>query len=206
MLLFVFGGFETVRAVTCARRLTFLANAIGEQVTANTTGQVANADMHFYYNSTMVVFPQVLKDAAQYGNYWWQDINISVSSVSFTTAPAGCTSGCTYTPSVLWSGGAYRSCILPPVSATDQATPSATTLPTDVYGPGSLIVVDLTYNFHTMLTGSFLGNYLPGLTNIVLKKSVYVQPRYVSTINYHSGTSVPGNDDIVTWCALNQST
>ena len=205
MLLFLFGGFETVRAISSARRLTFLANAIAEQVTVSTTGKISNADMHFFYNATMVVFPQVLRDATQYGNYWWQDINISVSSIAFTTVPAGCTSGCTYSPNVIWSGSNYRSCLVPPTGVSDQLSPSASTLPLDVFGPGTLIVVDLTYKFHTILTGSFLENYVPGLNNLVLRKSVYLQPRYVPTINYQSGTSSPGSDDIITWCAINQS-
>ncbi len=206
MLIFIFGGVETVRAITCARRLTYLANAIGQQVTAGTTNQIANADMHFVYNTAVAMFPQVLKDASRYGNFWWQNITISVSSINFTVTPTGCTSGCTYTPAVIWSGGGYRSCTTPPVAATDTAAPSATTLPTDVFGPGSLIVVDLTYTFNTFLSGSFIARYVPNLNSLVLRRSVYMQPRYVPTINYHSGTTTPGSDDIVTWCAINQST
>ena len=202
MLAFIFGGYETVRAITCARRLTILANAIVQQVTSNTTGTILNTDAHFYYNTAMVVFPQSMKDAARYNNYWWQDVNVAISSIAFTTV---CTLSCTYVPNVIWSVNSSRSCVIPPTPASNTAAPSMTTLPIDIYGPGSLIVVDVTYNFHTIFSGNFLGSYLSNLNTLVFRKSAYAQPRYVSTIKYNPipNTALAGSDDIVTWCLIN---
>lgn len=208
MTVFLLGGYEVVRAINSVRRLTILANAIGQQITANTSGSVTNADLHFFYNTAIPVFPEAMKDANTNSNYWWQNIDITMSSITFTATPSGCTSSCTYTPSVVWTGGVHkRPCtLLPPLpplpplltpltSQSDQAPPDPNKLPADVFGLGSLIVVDLIYTFKP----SIGANYFPTLS---FKRSVYLQPRYVSTV-YYSGITGAGSDDIAQTCLAN---
>ena len=203
IIMFIFGGYEAVRAINSERRLTVLANAIAQQITAATAtpgasyAELANADLHFFYNTAIVLFPQALADGARYGNAWSQNVSISVTSVSFTPVPPTCTSNCIYLANVMWTSGAQpRPCLLPLSSQSDQAPPTPSRLPADVFGPNSLIVVDLAYSFRPIIGGQYFGN------NLVIRKSVYIQPRYVSSI-YYKGILSPGYDDLATTCALN---
>ena len=59
----------------------------------------------------------------------------------------------------------------------DSARPSPTTLPTDTYGPGSVIVVDIDYTYLPLVANRFL-------SGIQIKRSFYIQPRYVSVVTY----------------------
>jgi hypothetical protein len=102
---------------------------------------------------------------------------MTISSVSFTPTVAGCTTKCTYTPSIVWSLGTNvtRSCKVPPVSTSDNSNPSMTTLPADVFTANSLIVVDLVYPFVPL----FGTKYIPP---IAIKRSAYLQPRYLPSV------------------------
>jgi hypothetical protein len=194
ILLLALGGVDTARYVIATDKVSKVASTIGQMISENSTGTVNYVDLQFYHDSTMVIFPDVLSDAAQRSNPipWSQDISITMSSVNFTTAQTNCGSTCTYTPKVIWSGGgAPRPCT--PVltaAALDASVPSPTTLPPDVFGPGSIIVVDIQYNFHP-----FFGLYIP--ISIGIARSIYLAPRYVSLINYQV---ISGDNGIAKSC------
>ncbi len=96
--------------------------------------------------------------------------SVTLSSVVMTPTVVGCTSSCTYTAHVAWSGvyagsgGTKRPCDLvvgtsAMTQTTDTAAPSSTTLPSDVYSAASLLVVDVSYKytplFFQFITSSF---------------------------------------------------
>lgn len=69
--------------------------------------------------------------------------------------------------------------------------PSKTTLPADVFGPGSIIIVDVVFNY-TPIFGLGLFGTIP------IARSAYLSPRYVPLIKY---AVVSGDDGLGAECA-----
>ncbi len=175
-ILLLVGGVDTTRYITATRRIEAAASTIGQMIGVSTTGQLAPADLQFYEDSTMVIFPMVLQDSYQQGIAWGRDIAITVSSITFSGSAAP------YVAKTSWSAGSnLRPCSVPLTAVADTATPSPGTLPTDTFGPGTLIVVDLAYTFRPMVATALL-------RPISITRSFYVQPRFVSSISY-TGTA-----------------
>jgi hypothetical protein len=65
-----------------------VATTVVEMLTQNGTGTVNYVDLHFAVDSTMVIFPQILQDAAQKHVSWGNDIEVSIASVVFTPNPS----------------------------------------------------------------------------------------------------------------------
>ncbi|MGD0634279.1 MAG: TadE family protein [Beijerinckiaceae bacterium] len=195
LVIFMLGGGEAARFVNASRQLTNLAYSEANLVAERPVGYatMTSNDIIFVQQATPVIFPEILKDAARQSTTWSADQNFlfTISSVIFTPTVTGCTSSCTYKGAVAWSlyqGGLstatvaskLRSCSVAPVSAPDSQEPSLTTLPTDVFTSGSLIVVDLAYTYTPVFGSSFFHS-------VTLHRSAYLQPRYLPHINY-SGT------------------
>jgi len=137
----------------------------------------------------MIVFPDVLADARAKHIAWSNDISINISSVRFSATPADCTTSCSYTANVIWtSGNSPRPCGVNLSAVPDTSSPSPATLPTDVYGPGSIIVVDARYNFTPWFASAFINS-------IPIARSAYVAPRYVPEVDY-----VATGDGVATSC------
>ncbi len=153
----------------------------------------------------MVIFPQVLSDAAQMGISWSNDIKISMASIRFVATNQSCTTSCTYQAAVVWYAGPNpRPCGINQVKAAadDVSTPSTTTLPKDVfpssstaptalYAGSSILVVDVDYTYTPLLTSKFFGS-------IRMQRSAYVAPRYVQLVLYDSTQT--GDDKIGQMC------
>lgn len=197
LLIFMLGGGEAARYVNASRQLTNLAyseaNLVAERPSTTAGATMTANDVIFVQQATPVIFPEILKDAARQGTTWSADQHFlfTISSVVFSPTVTGCTSGCTYKGAVAWSlyqGGLstatvaskLRSCSVAPVSVPDSQQPSLTTLPADVFTSGSLIVVDLAYTYTPVFGSAFFHS-------VTLHRSAYLQPRYLSKVNY-SGT------------------
>lgn len=191
MVLLALAGTDTARYVIATEQISKVANTIGQMLTENTSGSVNYVDLQFYHDSAMVIYPDVLSDAAKQNIPWSSDIAITMSSIQFTTTQKNCGTTCTYTPKVVWTGGSNpRACGSIFTSVSDISVPSATTLPQDIYGPGSVIVVDIQYNYHPWFA-SYLG------ASIGIARSVYLAPRYVSLVSYQV---VAGDNGIAASC------
>ena len=176
MLVLMLCGVDTGRYAMATRRIDKVAATIGQMVSVNSSGSMTPADLQFYEDSTVAVFPLALQDAKQLGTTWQSDMPITVSSVKFTT-----TNGKTVA-TVAWSAGPNkRACNTPLTSVADSSAPSPTTLPQDAFGTGTIIVVDVGFNFRPTIASKML----PTLS---VARSFYVQPRYVSAITF-GGTS-----------------
>lgn len=191
LVILMLGSVEAARLITFARRVTLVATTAVEMITQNGTGTINYVDLHFAADSTMVIFPQILQDAAQKQVSWSNDISISMASVVFTPNPSTCTSNCAYIANVVWNSGPNkRTCGVPLTSVPDTSAPSKTTLPADVFGPGSIIVVDIVFSY-TPIFGLGLFGTVP------LARSAYLSPRYVPLIKY---AVVSGDDGIGSEC------
>ncbi len=189
LALLFFGGVDLTRFATATSRLETVASTIGQMLSVS-TGSVTDTDLQFYHDSAMIIFPQVLSDAAQQAIPWSSDISITISSVSFTTSPPSCTQGCAYTPKLLWSYGTNkRSCTVTAVPAPDSSPPSPTTLPQDVFGPGSLLVVDVGFVFKPILASRLL-------PSMPIYRSFYIAPRYVDEVTYSPGSTTQGQTTV----------
>lgn len=185
-ILLLLVGVDTSRYVFATRQIEDVAATIGQMISMTQGGEIGDKDLQFYRNSAMVIFPQALADAAQQSIPWDQDIDISVASVAFQAASSACTAHCTYVPKVVWAGGTKpRSCTVALTAAPDSAPPSRTTLPASVYGPGSVIVVNVGFAFRPTIAPQFM-------TTIPIRRSFYVAPRYSASIAYASGGGANG--------------
>jgi Flp pilus assembly protein TadG len=188
LVMLMLGSVEVARVIIAARNVTAVATTASEMLSEGTR-PVQYGDLHFASESTMVIFPQILQDAAQKGISWKNDISISIAGVLFTGLPAGCTTSCTsYTANVVWNSGPNkRTCGVLLTSAADTAAPSKTTLPADVFpvvpSPGaSLLVVDIVYNYTPIFGSIFTALFgSPLFGTIPIARSAYLAPRYVQS-------------------------
>ncbi len=200
-------GSQVVLYVNASRKVGQVARSISQMISqatppANSTTATVNAtDLHFSYDATLVIFPYLMTDAKRQGIAWYTDISINFASIAFTPTTATCNdptdqSAC-YLAAVVWTstgtaqpGGAnYRPCVTPQLPASNTAAPNRATLPRSVYGPASLIVIDVVFTF----TPTFAAKFLPPLR---IARTAYVQPRYATLISYDT----TGNDGIASKC------
>jgi Flp pilus assembly protein TadG len=187
LTLLILGGGEVARYVNVSREITNLAYAQADLVAERQQGSssLATSDIIFGEEATPLMFPEILLDAARKGlaggnQAWMNDIQFTISSVTFTPTPTGCTSNCTYTAAVTWSyaqNASKRSCSTAPLKAADTDEPSLLSLPADVYTSGTLIVVDIAYQYVPVFGGGFISPKW-------IRRSAYLQPRYNSAISY----------------------
>ena len=139
-----------------------------------------------------------MNDANRKGIAWWQDITIKYASIQFTQISTSCAgaadqSAC-YVANVVWTstgttGNNARPCLIPQLAADDNASPTNLTLPRSLFGPGSIIAVDVSFTF----VPTFGSQFLPP---IQINRSVFVQPRYAALIKFDASS----NDGIATTC------
>ncbi|MCJ2123640.1 TadE/TadG family type IV pilus assembly protein [Methylobacterium sp. J-077] len=203
LLILMLGGIQLTTYVNASRKVELIAQSISQMVSqamppAGSNVATVNAtDLHFSYDSTLVLFPYLMKDAPRQGLQWWQDIAITYAAIAFTQTASNCTgtdlSAC-YTAAVAWTssgttGGNYRPCVVPQLPAADTAPPNRTTLPRSVFGPGSIVAVDVVFTFRP----SFGARFIPAVR---IARSMYVQPRYAALVNFDP----TGNDGIAVKC------
>ncbi len=205
LLILMLMGIQVVTYVNAARKVELLAASISEMISqaappssSTTVATVNAADLHFSYDAGLVIFPFLMKDAARQNILWFQDINIDYASVKFTAIPgANCSSkpdlSTCYVANVVWTssgtnGSNYRPCVIPQLAASNTSPPNNTTLPAGIFGPNSIIVVDVVFTF----TPTFGSRYLPAMR---IARSTYVKPRYATLISYTAS-----NDGIAQLC------
>jgi hypothetical protein len=204
LLILMIAGTQLVTYINASRKVELVAQSISQMLSQaqppqnGTVATVNAADLHFSFDSSLVLFPYLMKDAPRQGLQWWQDITITFASVAFTQTATNCPntsdqSNC-YAANVVWTstgtaGGNYRPCTPAQLPADNTAAPNRSSLPRSVFGPGSLIAVDVVFNFRP----SFGAKFIPAVR---IARSMYVQPRYAALVNFDT----TGNDGIATKC------
>jgi Flp pilus assembly protein TadG len=178
--------FDLVRYVIFMRKIELAASTMADLVARNDTGTITQADILSISRAQLVIFPEAMALARDSNVSVWTLLKWSLSGVQFRTT-AGCTSGCTYVPTVSWTSGQKRPCNVPLAAAANTANPSATTLPSDTFGPGFLVVADVVFSYKPLIAQSVVGS-------IDIAKSFYFAPRYVSAIAFDaSGGTTSAN-------------
>ena len=194
-LLLMLMGFDTARYVLTTQRIEEIANTTAEmlaQTGANSSavlpndGAVSDGDLQFYWDSGMFLYPDVAAAASAQGVAWSSLLVVNMTSIKFVASPTGCTSSCTYKPQVVWTTNNHRPCASTITAVVDSSTPSPSTLPKDVFGSGSIIVVDVTYTWQP----TFGAAYLP---SFAITRSTYMAPRNVNIVEAASGDNLASN-------------
>ncbi|GEP06399.1 TadE/TadG family type IV pilus assembly protein [Methylobacterium oxalidis] len=181
ILALILGGVDLSRYIAYTRKVGEAAQTIASLVTQNASGSVNLYDLYFANDSSMVIFPDALRDAKARGSAWYETILITITSVKFSQTSASCTGNCSYTAKVAWSYGLrQRPCNVALTPASDTAEPTPGTLPANVFGPGSVIVVEAAYVFTPILANALIG------TRVIARTS-YLAPRYVPAIAFDPG-------------------
>lgn len=205
LFLIMICGIQLVMYVDAVRRVEAVATSISEMLSqvpppvGSDKVTLGSPDIHFAYDATLVLFPYIMKDAARQNIAWWQDITIDFAGIDFVSNGKSCTdpsdqSAC-YTASVHWTsigtaGFNYRPCAPAQTPVDNTATTTRSVLPRSLYGPGSIIAVDVSFKF----TPTFGARYLPAVT---INRSIFVQPRYATSTTYDM---INNNDGIATLC------
>lgn len=195
LLLFLLAAFDCGRLIYASERVEAVADQIAEMLAETPTsgaaalsgdGLVASSDILGFYNSAPFIFPEVLSEAQRQSVNWNQLLKLDMASVSFTATPAGCAASCTYTPKIVWNygdSGYLRTCGSALAAAADNSASSPTKLPTDAYGPNSLLVVDVRYSWAPTFGAAYFGAF-------TFARSIYLNPRYVNNVEATTGNGV----------------
>ena len=175
MVTFLFGVVDVSQAIIFSRRLTVAAQemaTIASTEAVQSTNQNALTETQAYNATTVpfALFPG------------WQSgpnpgaFAITLSVATFTASPSGCTSGCTYSGKISWSGANpngqtnLRTCGPVAAANSNTAASSMTTLPPGVFGPTVIIIADVSAPFLPQFTGYFTGGFK-------MLQSAFVSPR-----------------------------
>ncbi|HXY59621.1 MAG TPA: TadE/TadG family type IV pilus assembly protein [Methylocystis sp.] len=189
------------------------------QATAPTTcGALYDYALKYIYDSAMVEFPDILTDPNGVSNQAIKapssggTLSISMTGVVFAYTPSAATCGATpsvanagcYTGYVVWtSGAATRPCSTAYLLTASYSTPTPSQLPpalfTTVANPNSAsalpplfaVVVDVVYTFKPLLSGGSMFDIVPPVT---IKRSTFLNPRYVSQISYFGAGNATANN------------
>jgi hypothetical protein len=190
MIFTMLGLYQVWFLATANRQIETVADSIAQMLTQNTTGSVSDVDLGFVASSAMVLFPTVLTDASKQNVAWSSIIKITISSVVFVAQSNG-----SYLAQVAWSRGPNkRPCGSNLSAQSDADPPSPTALPQDLFGSGSLIVVDVSYDYKPQ----FLSDWFA--SSYGFSKSAYLQPRYITSPDYiqHSNSNADGAATVCT--------
>ncbi|MDX7953808.1 TadE/TadG family type IV pilus assembly protein [Lichenihabitans sp. Uapishka_5] len=192
LLVLLLGGSQVVVYINATRKVQQVATSVSEMlsqaapaISTNSTATINSTDLEFSYDAALVIFPYVMTDSQRQGIAWRTDLLVSMASVSFTPNNNICIgadlSGC-YTSNVDWTStgtpsGAYRPCGHSQNPIDNGAPYNRTGLPRSLYGPGSVVVVDVRFTFTPTFGAGFVGP-------ITITRSAFVQPRYVTTIGF----------------------
>ncbi len=197
LMTLMLSGIQLVTYVNAVRKVELVANSISEMIsqaappTGSSTATVTTADLSFASDSAVVIFPYLLKDAKTQGVTAGSNISINYASVQFTQILTTCAGqadqSLCYAAKVGWTssgipGSNYRPCLPLQLPSDDTTVPNRFTLPRSVFGPGSLIAVDIVFNFKP----TFGSGFIP---SVRIARSVYIQPRYASLINFNTAGS-----------------
>lgn len=170
------GAVEFSGAITAANRSTHVADALAEMVSR--VDHVVTADeLKNFSLAAALVDPEIVKYARVSNTPLEQAFKVTISSVQFEPKILTCLLlGCAYDANVVFSytlNGTKRACgKLTSAAATAQ---TLATLPSDVYGPGSLVVVDVEVAYATVMPVRLA-------KTMTFKRSAYFRPRYVPRV------------------------
>ncbi|MDB5569885.1 MAG: hypothetical protein JWN93_1068 [Hyphomicrobiales bacterium] len=156
LIVILLGSVELHRYSKVVRHIGQAAQTVALLTAQREKPIASREELSFDLNAASIIDPE-----GEFG--WFERINHQISHVVFSTA-AGCVQNCAYTANLAWSWPTYSSSVLGPLTrecgavaaALDNAPASGTAIPGRLFGAGSLVVVDLQYNFTPVFGSSFM--------------------------------------------------
>ena len=166
------GVFDLANGFIVWRRLTQAAQSVDEIATAmavqfDGSNNLTRDQATTASTAAFAIMPNLANTPAS-------SFGVTMSTVVFSATHNNCMSNCSYVANTAWSVTLQgtqptRACgTLKAVS--DTQPPSLSTLPTDVFGPTSLLVVDMSFRFEPAFIVYFTGPF-------TLMRSAYLPPR-----------------------------
>lgn len=190
LLTLLLGCFEISRFLRYSRHLAGAADTWANMVSQQTYAghwDLVNAALSMKHT-----FRESTNDALNNGGSvedWWGYLGYQISTVDFQPTEAGCTTNCSYQAQILWFWPNYGPSLHRVcghlTGAPVGAAPSASTIPSALFGPGSVVVVDLVYQYKPLIGSRFIAP-----TTII--KQAFYPPRFSPEV-----PPVPGGELIV---------
>jgi Flp pilus assembly pilin Flp len=177
LVLMMLSSVELQRYLRIERQLSLAAENIANIVVQRQASDVTKPN--FDFDAVYHLFPPGNEDPT---NAWWNYIVHKITNVVFTPTVAGCTSNCTYKANAAWIWPSYDSGFSPGVmarscgpltAAASGASPTGKTIPAAMFGPGSVVIVDIGYRFKPL----FGSNLVPPID---LFRQGYANARFAS--------------------------
>ncbi|WP_018263438.1 TadE/TadG family type IV pilus assembly protein [Methylobacterium sp. WSM2598] len=204
LLLIILGGFQIAAYADSLKRIERIPAAVGQMLTqappperSGSIAQLGAGEIDIVISAASVLFPYALQQAARRGVLWSDVISINAASVVFTPTGAICSDPADltrcFTASLAWTTGRrgpHRACGAPLQPVDNDAPPAPGRLPRSLFGPGSVIVVDVVFTYVPVFGSSFV-------PPVRIARSAYLQPRYASQITVNPTT----NDGSILVCS-----
>lgn len=174
LVLLLLGTFEITRYIMVGKRLGNVAASIA-QVVAASDRALDRTDLEFLENVSRIM-PNIKRDNQAASYYFRQQVQIAIASVEFLPESDACQEeGCKFKARVDATYGTMtkRQCGYLTSMPDSQAT-DFTKLPASLFGPGSVVVVDVNYHYLPIFGSAILPS-----SWLFIKRSAFAAPRYV---------------------------
>ena len=195
LLVLLLGTIDLSNAVLTARRMEVAATAVAEMASTEsaqnaTLNQISQVQASEATTAAFALFPCWARPQSAGSCGAAGTFAVTLSGVSFTASPNGCTLACTYKPNVVWSVTNplglpdFRACG-GLAAVADASASNYGNIPVDDLSATTLFVADVNWSFTPTFFGFLFGN-------IPLFESATVSPR-VGNGTALTGTGSGGN-------------
>lgn len=168
------GSVEIARFYLISKRVSNAAASISQML--STTSKTTTESNLQFMASSIYIIPTLEPDTMAKGGRIWGAQNVSIASIEFVPVNPSCqTSTCDFDARVKYAYSIDPEKIRKCGKATKVADGVAlnhTTLPASLYGPGSVIAVDISYSYTPLFGTRFFGD-------MTLFRSAFMAPRYL---------------------------
>jgi Flp pilus assembly protein TadG len=186
LVLLFLGTIEISRFFLIAKRVSNVSASIAQMLSTSTT--MRPKEQLYFLASSIYTIPTIEPDTLSAGGSVWGSHNVSMASVEFVPRNANCqTSDCNFDAMVRYTysvdAGQMRPCGRS-TKVADGVALNRNTLPASLYGPGSVVVADVSYSYKPLFGSRFLGE-------IRLFKTSFMAPRSLTVVPF-GPTNAPG--------------
>ncbi len=194
MMLLYLGTAELTYGLMANRKMTLAARTLSDLVaqqndtTSATPGRITDAKLTTIFTAANAIMAP----------FTATPLKLAVSSIGFTPNTA---TPPVYTARTQWTAisntGTPRPCSVNLTSVANTSHPSSTTMPAGLFGAGTVIVADVSYDFTPPFSGTLFSWTQSGWgqaakSSITFTQNTYMKPRSVDTVTYNPTTAVAG--------------
>ncbi len=182
LLVLLLGTFEISKYIQTNNQVVRTVSMIG-QMASQLPASAQAGDVQRIWSAAPLIAPEALRTAERLGRGGWSDaLSVTITSIAFTKRDSACQTACEYEGNVAWSvGQSPVACGKIPSGAA--VAPTSETIPSELYGSGSVLFVRATLPYAPYLAGTsnFLGGLAGSLTTTMAESSWFL-PRNASRI------------------------